>query len=77
MRIKNLYGINNKSNGVGVVRMFVTSCVTNKLQISPVHLQKFLPNIRNWILVNRLLQTKLASSRRMEIWQTLRFTNKL
>ena len=32
MRTKNLYGINNKSNDVGVVRMYVTTCVTNKLQ---------------------------------------------
>ena len=41
MRTKNLHGINNKSNSnsVGVVRMYVTTCVTNKLQMNPVHLQ--------------------------------------
>ena len=38
---------NNKSNGVGVVRMYVTTCVTNKLQMNPVHLQQFLPNLHN------------------------------
>ena len=48
MRTKNLYGKNNKSNGVGVVRMYVTTCVTNKLQMNTVHLQQFLPNLRNW-----------------------------
>ena len=29
MRTKNLYEINNKSNGVGVVRMYVTTGVIN------------------------------------------------
>ena len=38
MRTKNLYGMNNKSNGVDVVRMYVTTCVTNKLQMNPIHL---------------------------------------
>ena len=47
MRTKNLYGINNKSSGVSVVRMHVTTCVTNKLQMNPVHLQQFLPNLHN------------------------------
>ena len=47
MRTKNLYGINNKSNGVGVVRMYVTTWVTNKLQMNPFHLQQFLPNRHN------------------------------
>ena len=47
MRTKNQYGINYRSNGVGVVRMYVTTCVTNKLQMNPVHLQQFLPNLRN------------------------------
>ena len=28
MRTKNLYGINNNSNGVGVMRMYVMTCVT-------------------------------------------------
>ena len=44
---KYLYGINNKSSGVSVVRMYVTTCVTNKLQMNPVHLQQFLPNLHN------------------------------
>ena len=39
-----MYGINSKSNGVGVVRMYVTTCVTN---MNPVHLQQFLPNFHN------------------------------
>ena len=56
MRTKNLYGINNKSNGVGVVRMYVTSCVTNNLQTNPVHLKKFVPNLHKLITVNRLFQ---------------------
>ena len=34
VRIKNLYGINNNSNGLCVVRMYVTTCVTNKLQMT-------------------------------------------
>ena len=38
---------NNKSNGVGVVRMYVTTCVTNKLQKNPAHLQQFIPNLHN------------------------------
>ena len=29
MRRKNLYGMNNKNNGLGIVRMFVTTCATN------------------------------------------------
>ena len=72
-----MYGINNKSNGVGVVRMYVTTYVTNKLQMNHVHLQQFLPNLHNWTSVNQLFQAQLAFSKRMEIWQTLRFTNKL
>ena len=47
MRTKYLYGINNKSSGASVVRMYVTTCVTNKLQMNPVHLQQFLPNLHN------------------------------
>ena len=47
MRTKNLYGINNESNGVGAVRMYVTTCVTNELQMNPVHLQQFVPNLHN------------------------------
>ena len=42
-----------------------------------VHLQQFLPNLHNWTSVNQLFQAQLPSSKRMEIWQTLRFTNKL
>ena len=42
MRTKNFYGIKNKSNGVGVVRMYVTTYVTIKLQMNPVHLQQFI-----------------------------------
>ena len=38
-RTKNLYGGNSKSNGVGVVRMHVTTWATNKLQMNPVHLR--------------------------------------
>ena len=76
MRTKNLYGINNKSNGVGVVRMYVTTCVTNKLQMNPVHLQQSLPNLHNWTSVNQVFQAQLASSKCIEVWQTLRFTNK-
>ena len=75
MRTKNLYGINNKSNGVGVVRMYVTT--TNKLQMNPAHLQQFLANLHNSTSVNQLFQAQLVSSKRMEIWQTLRFMNKL
>ena len=77
MQTKNLYGINNKSNGLGVVRMYVTTWVTNKLQMNPVHLQQFLPNRHNWTSVNQLFQAQLVSSKRMKIWQILRFTNKL
>ena len=77
MRTKNLNGVKNKSNGVGVVRMYVTTWVTKKLQMNPVQLQQFLPNLRNWTSVNQLFQAQLASSKRMEFWQTLRFTNKL
>ena len=77
MRTKNVYGINNKSNGVGVMRMHITTCVTNKLQVNPVHLQQFLPNLLNWPSVNQLFQAQWASSKRMEICQTLRFTKKL
>ena len=66
IRTKNLYGINNKSNGV-----------TNKLQMNPVHPKQFLPNLHNWTSVNRLFQAQLASSKRMEIWQTSRFLKKL
>ena len=47
MRTKNLNEINNKSNGVGIVRMYVTICVTDKLQMNPVHLQQVLLNLRN------------------------------
>ena len=47
MRTKNLYGINNESNGVGAVRIYLTTCVTNKLQMNPVHLQQFVPNLQN------------------------------
>ena len=36
----------HKSNGVGVVRMYVTTCVTNKLEMNPVHLQQFLLNLQ-------------------------------
>ena len=39
MQTKNLYGISNKSNSVGLVRMHVTTCDTNKLQMNLVHLQ--------------------------------------
>ena len=46
-KLKNMHGINNKSKGVGVVRMYVTTFVTNKLQINPVHLLQFLPNLHN------------------------------
>ena len=56
--------------------MYETACVTHKLQMSPVRLQQFLPNLQNWTSVNQLLQAQLASSKRMEIWQTLWFTNK-
>ena len=45
MRTKNLYGINYNSNDVGVVRMYVTTCVTNNLQMNPIHLQQFLPTL--------------------------------
>ena len=45
--------------------------------MNPVHLQQFLPNLYNRTSVNQLFQAQLASSKRMEIWQTLRFTNKL
>ena len=75
IQTKNLYGINNKSNGVGIVRM--STCVTIKLQMNPVHLLQFLPNLRNWTSLNQLFQAQLASSKRMEICQTLLFTNKL
>ena len=127
-RTKNLYGINNKSNGVRVVavitrrpycpgrrksfvlprltpygfhcdawrgktklfwspgtiwppcdkaevRTYIMTCVTNKLQMNPV--QQFFPNLHNRTSVNQLFQAQLASSKRSEIWQTLRFTNKL
>ena len=77
MRTKKLYGINNNSNDVGVVRMYVTTCVTSNLQMNPNHLQQFLPNLHKWISVNQLFQAQLASSKRMVLWQTLRFTNKL
>ena len=77
MQTKNLHGINNKSKGVGVVRMYVTTFVTNKLQVNPVHLLQFLPNLHNWTSLNQLFQVQLASSKRMVIWQTLRFTDKL
>jgi len=77
MQTKNLHGINNKSKGVGVVRMYVTTFVTNKLKINPVHQLQFLPNLHNWTSVNQLFQAQLACSKRMQIWQTLRFTNKL
>ena len=75
IRTKNWYGI-NKSNGVGIVRMYVTTYVTNN-QMNPVHLQQFLPNLPNWTSVNQLFQAQFASSKRMEICQALRFTNKL
>ena len=75
--LKTVYGINNKSNGVGVVCMNVTTCVTNDHQMNPVNLQQFPPNLHNWTSVNQLFRAQLASSKRMEIWQTLRFTNKL
>ena len=45
--------------------------------MNPVHLQQFLPNLHNWTSVNQLYQAQMASSKRMEIWQKLRFTNKL
>ena len=77
IQTKNLYGISNKSNGVGVGRMYVTTCVTIKLQMNPVHLLQFLPNLRNWTSVNQLFQAQLAFLKRMEICQTLLFTNKL
>ena len=67
MRTENLYGINNKSNSVGVVRMYVTTCGTNKLQMNPDHLQQFLPNLHNWTSVTQLFQAQLTSSKRMEI----------
>ena len=35
------------------------------------------PNLHNWTSVNQLFQAHLASSKRLEIWQTLPFTNKL
>ena len=60
-----------------IFSFFLTTCVTNKLQMNPVHLLLLLLNIHNWISVNQLFQAQLASSKRMEIWQTLRFTNKL
>ena len=68
MRTKNLYGINNERNGVGAVRIYVTTCVTNKLQMNPVYLQQFVPNLHNWTSVNQLFQEQLASktSKRME-----------
>ena len=47
MRTKNLYGKKNKSNGVGLLRMYVSTCVTNKLQMNPEHLQQFIPNLHN------------------------------
>ena len=77
MQTKNLYKINNKSNGVGVVRMYVTTWVTNKLQMNPVQLLQFLPNLQNWTSINQLFQAQLASSKRIEIWRTLRFKNEL
>ena len=43
MRTLNLCEINNKSNGLGVLGVYVTTCVTNKLQMNPVHLQQFFP----------------------------------
>ena len=58
MQTKKFYGINNKSNGVSVVRMYVTTCVTNKLQMNPVHLQEFLPNLHNWTSVNKLFHAQ-------------------
>ena len=42
-----------------------------------VHLQQFLPNLPNWTSANQLFQAQLASSKIMEIWETLRFTNRL
>ena len=74
MRTKNLRGINNKSNGVGVERMNVTTCVTNKLQMNPVHLQQFLQNLHNCTAANQLFRAQLVSSKRREIWQTLRIS---
>ena len=74
MRTKNLFGINNKSNDVGVVRMYVTTCVTNKLQMNPACPPS---TISSKSSVNQLFQAQLASSKRMETWQTLPFTNKL
>ena len=58
MRTKYLYGINNKSSGVSVVRIYVTTCVTNKLQMNLVHLQQFLPILHNWTSINQLFHAK-------------------
>ena len=46
-------------------------------EMNAVHLQQFLPNLHNWTAVNQLFQAQLASSKRMVIWRTLRFTDKL
>ena len=67
MQTKNLHGIKNKCNGVGVVGMYVTACVTNKLQMNPVHVLQSLANLHNWTSVNQLFRAQFASSKRMEI----------
>ena len=75
MRTKNLYGINNKSSGVGVVRMYVMTCVINKIQMNHVHLQQFLPYLHNCTSANQLFRAQFASSKSTEIWQTLRISS--
>ena len=50
------------SKSNSVEGMYVTTCVTNKPQMNPLR---------------QLFLAQLATSKRLEIWQTLRFTNKL
>ena len=59
------------------LRYQLTPNILTMLQMNPLHLQQFLPNLHNWTSVNELFQAQLASWKRMEIWQTLRLTNKL
>ena len=44
---KNMYGINNKSNGV--VRMYVTTCATLKLEVG-FYLLTFMQIVNNFAL---------------------------